>query len=156
MRRPVSCLVVASVLVLGLAGCGKTAIRRDARITGTVHLCGGPVAGRCFMPPVRISVLGPDQHLIATQAAADLRFSFSLLPGTYTLVAKADGDVIEAVVVNAVAGDTRRTDIDAATVRRAYSRRSSSSQPTVALPLPATTSRPDRWRVTCCCLCRGE
>jgi hypothetical protein len=80
------------------------------------------------MPPVRISVLGPGQRLIATQAAPDLRFSFNLLPGTYTLVAKADGDVIEAVVVNAVAGDTRRTYIDAATVRRAYSRSSNTTR----------------------------
>ena len=96
LRRPLlACLTVAVVAACAVSAPAASA-GREARVTGLIRVCGGPigVSGRprpCWHQNGTVSVLGPNGHVIATQRTHHARFSFSLRPGTYTLLARTGG-----------------------------------------------------------------
>jgi hypothetical protein len=104
MRRTVL-LAVATAVAVGAAGCGGGSVARNARVTGIVKLCGGPV-NKCFTEPMRVAVIGTNQGVVAHSHPLNGRFSFELAPGVYTVSATASGYVIGTVSVRAVAGRT--------------------------------------------------
>jgi len=63
----------------------------SARVTGLVRLCGGPAPSRCFSQRAAVGVLDRAGEVVAVQATTRARFSFSLPPGTYSLVATTGG-----------------------------------------------------------------
>jgi hypothetical protein len=109
MRRAVLIGVVAATLSVSLAACGG--VRRNARVSGVVRLCGGPAPGRCFTESVRVSVTGPGDHVVARAHPSNGRFSFDLAPGIYTVSAQASGYLIGMVSIRALAGRTTNADI---------------------------------------------
>jgi hypothetical protein len=66
-------------------------LRGDAHVSGLVRLCGGPAPGRCFSQDATVTVLDAQGQVVATGKTSQARFSFSLPPGTYTLVARTGG-----------------------------------------------------------------
>jgi hypothetical protein len=59
----------------------------SAHVTGLVRLCGGLAPGHCFTQNGAVGVLDTAGEVVATQATTRASFSFSLPPGTYSLVA---------------------------------------------------------------------
>jgi hypothetical protein len=58
----------------------------DARVTGLVRLCGGPAPSRCATQNETVTALDGAGEVVAAVATTHARFSFSLPPGTYTLL----------------------------------------------------------------------
>jgi len=90
MRRIAVVPVSAAVLLAVVAPGGATTAPRG-RVTGLIRLCGGPPPGRCFLQDGTAYVLGARHRVVARQETRHARFSFLLLPGEYTLVAKTGG-----------------------------------------------------------------
>jgi hypothetical protein len=88
-----SVIIVASVaVVLGIAVPSGAVTAPHGRVTGLIRLCGGPAPGRCFSQDgTAYIVLGPGHRVMASQKTQHARFSFSLPPGHYTVVAKTGG-----------------------------------------------------------------
>ncbi len=103
--------LLAAVLVAPAAATSPA--RRDARVSGTVQLCTGPIPAMRARPALVIpgchpvgppatavvSVLGAHHHLVARQRTHAGHFSFLLAPGRYTLVAKTGGARTQRTVV---------------------------------------------------------
>ena len=66
-------------------------VHGDAHVSGLVRLCGGPAPSRCFPQDATVTVLAAQGQVVATGKTSQARFSFSLPPGTYTLVARTGG-----------------------------------------------------------------
>ena len=97
-----------------LAGCAS-AMRpvRDARVVGKYESCGGPAPGHCYPLEGSVLVLNPRGQVIAGQRIVRGRFSFRLVPGSYTLVPDKP-DRLPRQSVRAVAHQTRTVNIDLA------------------------------------------
>jgi hypothetical protein len=111
VRRLLLLAVGAALAVVGVAGCGGTSVRHDARVSGSVKLCGGPAPGRCFTEQVHVAVLDADKHVVASSNPSHGRFSFSLASGAYTVLATNGGQTVGKTSVRAVAGQTRHANI---------------------------------------------
>lgn len=140
MRR-LSALIAAAVLGLSAGGCGGSSESRDARVAGTVQICGGTptnlhgIEGGGVLAPgppsdaqrlcrgqegklayearVRISIKGRNGRAVASSYYRDGKFSFDVAPGSYTVIARFNMNVTSARV-KAVAGHTsqiRLTDV---------------------------------------------
>jgi hypothetical protein len=66
-------------------------VRGDAHVSGLFRLCGGPPPGLCFSQNATVTVLDAQGQVVATGKTSQARFSFSLPPGTYTLIATTGG-----------------------------------------------------------------
>jgi hypothetical protein len=104
-------LAVASALAVATGGCGHDAVARQGHLTGVVKLCGGAAPGRCFTEPAHIAVVGTDNRVAARSHSLHGRFFFDLVPGIYTVSAKANGYVIRTASVDVVAGKTAHVNI---------------------------------------------
>ncbi len=109
VHLPAFYAALAAVAACVLVGCG-TSSSRDARVAGTVKLCGG-LGDRCFTEPVSVTILSTGGQAIANAHTGNGRFSFALVPGTYTVVARADEYILGTVRIDAVAHKTTRADI---------------------------------------------
>ena len=94
-RHLLACLKVAIVAICA-ARAPATPVGREARVTGLIRLCGGPIGvnGRprpCWHQNGTVTVLGSHGHVVATEKTRHARFSFSLPPGTYVLLARTGG-----------------------------------------------------------------
>jgi hypothetical protein len=97
--RAIAVLVaVVLLLKLVLAGVGSAkTLPRNARVVGKVSLCEGPlhpgIPDCTTFPPKRalVAVIGSPGNVVVKQATQNGRFSFSLRPGRYTLVAQVNG-----------------------------------------------------------------
>ncbi|HEY1775743.1 MAG TPA: hypothetical protein VGG41_06245 [Solirubrobacteraceae bacterium] len=92
MRRVVVTISCAAFLLLTFAAAGGARNVVRGRVTGLVRLCGGPAPGRCFSNQATVSVVTSRHVVVAKQQTRDGRFSFALVPGGYTLVART-GDL---------------------------------------------------------------
>ena len=94
-RHLLACLTVTIVAVCAAAA-PAAPLGREARVTGLIRLCGGPIGvnGRprpCSHQNGTVTVLGPYGHAVTAERTRDGRFSFSLPPGTYTPLARTGG-----------------------------------------------------------------
>jgi hypothetical protein len=76
----------------------------DARVSGVIRVCGGPAVTRrapprCFSQDATVAVLDAQGQVVAARKTSHARFSFSLPPGTYTLLARTAGTRGERRVV---------------------------------------------------------
>jgi hypothetical protein len=66
----------------------------DGHVSGLVRLCGGPAVkgrARCFSQNGTVTVFNAQGQVAATAKTSHARFSFSLPPGTYALIATTGG-----------------------------------------------------------------
>jgi hypothetical protein len=105
---------VASMLALGVSGCGSDAAARNAKVVGLVRLCGGPGPG-CFTEAVQLSVETDPGRKVVVREHLSRRsrghFSFDLRPGVYTVSATNGGQAVGTTTVRATANRTARADI---------------------------------------------
>jgi len=92
-NTPVGPRLVAELKVLAAP------FRGDARVSGLVRLCGGPAPARCFSQDATIAALDAQGQVVSTGRTSEARFSLSLPPGSYTLVASTGGTRGERHVV---------------------------------------------------------
>jgi hypothetical protein len=96
MPRLASAVPLACATILLAAG--------SARVSGTILLCGGPIkpghpTTSCFAQNGTVSAIDSHNRLVARERTHRARFSFTLPPGRYTLVAATGGTRGERVVV---------------------------------------------------------
>jgi hypothetical protein len=106
-------VLVTCTVALRVAGAASAA-PRDARLIGLLRLCGGPPPGRCSDDNGNnIFLINSHRHVVASQRAHHGRFSFLVVPGSYTISINFGGFNVRRSVTLA-AHQTRHVDITVA------------------------------------------
>ncbi len=111
VKIAVATALVAATLVPAVASGGTNA---TARITGAIHLAGGPAPGRhSHNEPGTVTLRHVGAHKVTARQTvrSGHGFAFRVLPGRYKLSATSSGGKCRTSVVQAQAGRTMRTNV---------------------------------------------
>lgn len=109
MKRSIGLLACLATGVITVSVALAATRAQTARIVGRIELCGG-LPGPCRAANGRVTVRNSQGHRVATHRTKHSRFSFTVAPGSYTLIATWDGRHTSSAV-HATANKTTRANI---------------------------------------------